>query len=197
MSEDRKSLYAEALAYAAHAHDGQVRKGTTIPYVTHVVAVAELVARFGGDQDQQIGALLHDVLEDCGAWRDVEIGERFGSRVLAIVQACTDGVPDASGRKPDWRGRKEAYLDHLRTAHPDILLVSACDKVHNASSIVADLQAGVDVFGRFRAGREGTLWYYASLARVFRERLPGSPVARALTSAVASMLRLAGVVEAA
>lgn len=162
--------YSKALALAARAHEGQVRKGTSIPYITHPVAVAALVAQYGGDEDQQIAALLHDVLEDGGVHFAAEIEAEFGPRVLAIVQGCTDGTPDAAGKKAPWRERKEAYLSHLGEAGEDVWLVSGCDKLNNARAILEDLQTiGVAVFDRFTAKREGTLWYYRSLSQVFTD----------------------------
>lgn len=170
--------YTLALSLAAEAHEGQNRKGTPIPYITHPVAVAALVARYGGNEDQQIAALLHDVLEDAGEHWTQRI-EALGGRVLDIVRGCTDGTPDESGHKAPWRARKEAYISHLSAAPDDVLLVSACDKLHNLQSIHLDLtEIGLDVFDRFKAGRDGTLWYYQQLAETFEER--GSRVAPAL-----------------
>lgn len=127
---------------------------------------------YGGDEDQAIAGLLHDVIEDCGLEHADRLRALFGARVADIVLGCTDGAPDEAGEKAPWRDRKEAYLSHLADADLDTLLVSACDKLHNARSIVADVRAiGPDVFSRFKAGREGTLWYYGRLAEVFAERL--------------------------
>ena len=121
---------------------------------------------------------------------DARIEQQFGSRVLEIVEGCTDGLPDADGQKSDWGTRKRAYLAHLEAASADVLLVSGADKLHNARAIVSDLQRhGPSVFSRFTAGQEGTLWYYRSLAELFERR--GAPVARALNSEVAKMLSLA------
>ena len=105
--------FTKAISLAARAHEGQNRKGTPIPYITHPVAVAGLVAQFGGDEDQQIAALLHDVLEDGGPQFAAEIEREFGTRVLTIVEGCTDGVPDATGQKSPWAVRKQAYITHL------------------------------------------------------------------------------------
>jgi hypothetical protein len=110
--------------------------------------------------------------------------------VLAIVEACTDGMPDTSGQKAPWAERKETYLEHLKSAPDEVLLVSGCDKLSNARAIVDDLLTiGPVVFERFNAKQSGTLWYYSALARVFAER--GAPVHAALDAAVAQMLRLA------
>jgi (p)ppGpp synthase/HD superfamily hydrolase len=177
---------ARALALAVKAHHGQVRKATNIPYVAHPMAVASIALEYGADEDQAIAALLHDVLEDGGAHYAHEIETQFGGRVLAIVQGCTDGVPDETGQKPGWQQRKEAYLVHLRGAHDDVLLVSGSDKLHNARAIMSDLQScGAAVFDRFTAGKQGTLWYYSSLSDVFLSRK--APMAESLSALVKQM----------
>jgi GTP pyrophosphokinase len=160
-----------ALDYAADAHQTQARKGSTIPYLGHLLGVSSLVIEYGGDEDQAIAGLLHDVLEDCGAQHAGPIRERFGERVLSLVEACTDGTPDATGHKAPWRARKQAYLEHLTAVADDALLVSACDKLHNARAIAGDQASGQDVFARFKGGRDGTLWYYQSLLGIFEDRL--------------------------
>ncbi len=160
-----------ALAMAAKAHTGQFRKTTPVPYITHPVAVAALVAEFGGNEDQQIAALFHDVLEDAGVHWATIIQEKFGKKVLAMVEACTDGTPDSSGDKAPWKERKTNYLNHLITESAETLLVSACDKLANLRSIRLDLESlGPRVFERFKAGQTGTLWYYQELCRIFSER---------------------------
>jgi GTP pyrophosphokinase len=178
----------EALDYAAEAHRDQPRKGTTLPYLSHPMGVASLVLENGGDEDQAIAGLLHDVLEDCGAEHEQPIREAFGDRVARLVLGCTDGVPGASGEKAPWRARKLAYIDHLGAADEAVVLVSACDKLHNARAIVTDLMAGHAVFERFKAGREGTLWYYNALRQVIAERLGEQhPLSLQLGAAVSQM----------
>jgi (p)ppGpp synthase/HD superfamily hydrolase len=182
--------FTKAISLAAEAHEGQERKGTGMPYITHPVAVSALVARYGGDEDQQIGALLHDVLEDAGEDWAPRIAE-FGERVLAIVRACTDGTPDAvTGVKAPWRERKEAYLAHLAETPDDALLVSACDKLHNIQAIHLDLtEIGIAVFDRFSADRDSVLWYYRTLAEIFAERkmAPANAIQREYQQIIAAM----------
>ena len=174
-----------ALDYAAEAHQAQLRKGTNTPYLSHLLGVASLVLENGGDEDQAIAGLLHDVLEDAGLEHAEVIRERFGDRVLAIVEACTDGTPDAVGNKAPWRHRKQAYLDHLEAAQQDAVLVSACDKLHNARAIAMDLASGADVFARFTGGVDGTVWYYQTLVGAFSRRLGvGHPIVLELGSTV-------------
>ena len=164
--------YSEALGYAAAAHAEQNRKGTNIPYVSHPIAVSALVIEHGGNEVQAIAALLHDVLEDCGAHHTPVIAERFGSEVLKIVEGLTDGMPDDRGIKPPWRERKELYLAHLENADLDVVLVSACDKLHNAMAIADDHSVfGEAIFERFSQPKSITVWYYKELARVISGRL--------------------------
>jgi (p)ppGpp synthase/HD superfamily hydrolase len=199
--------YSEAVEYARAAHIAQFRKGTTIPYIYHLLGVSSLVLEYGGNEDQAIAGLLHDVLEDCGEEHEVPIRERFGDAVIAIVSDCTDGTVEAKAnldtpeaKRADWQRRKEAYLSSL-VAKPDAsLLVSACDKLHNARAIVSDLQgdAGIRVFDRFKAGREGTLKYYETLSRIFLRRANAEnnrfhELARAFDRTVGEMHQLAGV----
>jgi (p)ppGpp synthase/HD superfamily hydrolase len=158
--------FEEALVYACQLHARQRRKGTDIPYVSHLLAVSSLVLENGGDEDGAIAALLHDAVEDQGGAPVLEeIRRRFGDRVAAIVEGCTDAdtIP-----KPPWRARKERYIAHVRTAPRDVQRVSAADKLHNARAIVRDLRGEKDaIWARFSGGRDGTLWYYRSLADVF------------------------------
>ncbi|HEY5782137.1 MAG TPA: HD domain-containing protein [Lysobacter sp.] len=195
--------FAGAVDYARIAHAVQVRKGTTIPYITHLLGVATLVIEYGGSEDQAIAGLLHDLLEDCGQGHEPIIRAEFGNAVADIVLACTDGTAegkashsDPEARRLDWLQRKRAYLAHLAESSDAVLLVSGCDKLHNARAIVQDLEApdvGTLVFGRFKGGAEGTLGYYEALARIIRQR--AVPVAPALDAAVSRMHVLAGVAE--
>ena len=188
--EHSSGRLASALSYAALIHGAQKRKGTTVPYISHLMSVCALVMEYGGDGDLAIAGLLHDALEDCGAEHEKVIRSNWGDRVVNIVLGCTDGVPDAAGQKKNWAERKNAYLAHLRAADLDTVFVSACDKLHNARSIAADLRAGNDVFSRFTAGRDGTLWYYSALLEVFTERLGiDGPLVKELSVAVTHITR--------
>ena len=177
---------SQALALAIEAHNGQFRKETTIPYIAHPMAVASIALEYGADEDQAMAALLHDAVEDGGANYAEIIRSKFGDRVADIVNGCTDGVPDNNGIKPPWKQRKESYIAHLKSAPDDVLLVSGSDKLHNARAIVSDLQnIGVRVFDRFSSSKEQTLWYYQSLADIFKAR--NTPTAKALSETVALM----------
>lgn len=168
--------FDRAFAFASKLHRDQTRKGKDVPYINHLMGVASLVGTYGGDEEQVIAALLHDAVEDfIDEVPDIraQIDEKFGPRVLEIVEGCTDSdtLP-----KPPWAARKQTYLDHLHALPADspTLLVSLCDKVYNARAIVADLEVeGEILWERFNAKRAGSLWYYRVLSNIFLHKKPG------------------------
>lgn len=182
--------FNDALLYAVNLHANQLRKGTSTPYAAHLLAVAALVLEYGGDEDQAIAALLHDAVEDQGgSKRLVEIENRFGNRVSEIVKACTDSWETP---KPPWRTRKEAYLSHLKDTPDDAKLVSCADKIHNGRALVRDANSvGDAVWGRFKGGRDGTVWYYRSILSVFQESY-NNPIVNELAEVVDQLLKLGG-----
>jgi len=149
----------DAMTLMCELHADQVRKGSGEAYISHTMAVAAITAQYGGDEDQFIAALLHDAVEDQGGRPTLErIREAFGDRVAGLVLGCTDADEQP---KPPWRGRKEAHLRKIAHAPPDLRLILAADKIHNARTIIQGLrEAGPAVWDRFKGGREGTLWYY-------------------------------------
>ena len=164
--------FDQALAMAIDKHRSQFRKGSDIPYISHLMTVSGLVLENGGDEDQAIAGLLHDAVEDAGGLETLEeIRVQFGDRVANIVWDCTDAWENP---KPPWKDRKDAYVAKLPTKHPDSLLVSLADKVHNARAIRDDYrEIGDEIWNRFAGGKEGTIWYYRALSQTFSEVMPG------------------------
>ena len=153
----------EALGFVADAFRHRVRKGTGIPYLTHLLAVMVIVAEHGGDEEQMLAALLHDYLEDIEGASSEEVEKRFGSRVARFVEALSDS---SEHPKPPWEARKKAYLEKLAAEPAELKLVSAADKLHNARSLVRDYElVGEDLWSRFTADRDQTLWYYESVCQ--------------------------------
>ena len=180
--------FTDALAYAARLHAKQVRKISGVPYVSHLLRVAGIALEHGADEDEAIAALLHDAVEDQGGaatWE--EIRRRFGDRVAGIVDGCSDAREQP---KPPWRRRKEAYLARLRTASPSVRLVSACDKLDNARSIVLSYRRhGEALWPLFRGQREGTLWYLRSVVEIL-EQGGGGLLTEELDRAVSELERV-------
>ena len=164
--------FQKAMAYATELHKDQTRKSTAITYICHPFGVASLVLEAGGDEDQAIAALLHDIPEDCGGEpRLKEISEMFGSRVEKIVRSCSDSLVEDPEEKAPWKERKEVHINHLNDADLDTLTVTAADKAHNARSIATDLQnQGPSLWNRFNADRENIIWYYESVYTVLQAK---------------------------
>lgn len=190
--------FSEALAGAADLHAEQARKGTTIPYIAHLLGVTSIALHHGADEDEAIAALLHDAIEDApvklgAGWVRGWIQFRFGERVLRIVEGCTDA--DVSP-KPPWRARKEAYIAHIMgDTEPSIVLVSASDKLHNAGAILSDFrQIGEAVFQRFNAdaGKRGVIGYYRGLVEAYRATKRHPLLVEELDRAVSDLEREAG-----
>ena len=167
-----------ALAFAAKHHDRQVRKGTKLPYLTHPANVAVILTRYGQNDDTVVAGILHDVIEDCvrdGYTRDMleqRIGDKFGPRVLETVLAVTYRRNDDDGVELSGDERKEDYLARLATATDEAKWVCAADKVHNASTILADLRRTVDpdtVWNRFGGGRASVVRWYRAVYDRLRE----------------------------
>jgi (p)ppGpp synthase/HD superfamily hydrolase len=165
--------FDQALAYASDLHRDQHRKGTEIPYVSHLLIVAGTALEHGADEETAIAALLHDAIEDQGGNSTrQEIIHRFGQSVADLV----DEVSDAEVMpKPPWRERKEIYLARLTTMSPGALLIAVADKVHNARATLADhSRHGDAVWGRFNEGKDGQRWFYETfLAQASRH--PAAP----------------------
>jgi len=183
--------FEEALIYASQVHAVQRRKGTGIPYITHLLAVTAIVGENGGTEDEAVAALLHDAPEDQGGEERLEdIRARFGDEVAEIVAGCSDTFETP---KPEWKERKERYIAHVRGASNSVRLVSAADKLHNARSVLSDYRKlGGALWERFNGGREGTLWYYGALVEAFREAETSPSIVGELDRTVTELEHLAG-----
>ncbi len=174
MTAAERALLEQAFAFALASHGEQRRKGSDIPYSSHLLGVAGFVLEHGGSAEQAAAAFLHDTLEDCADVTPERLRAEFGLAIAHIVELCTDtdklDRPDAKG---PWRERKERYIAQLSGAHPGAALVAACDKRHNLGTLVSDVRYhGVRYLERFNAGPVDQLWYFQSLTRVLRLLIP-------------------------
>jgi hypothetical protein len=170
-------LLARAFELAARLHAGQVRKGTDIPYISHLMAVSSMVTQYGGSDVQAAAGLLHDSIEDTKQTHRT-LSRIVGKRVADIVQDCSDddgtGTPEEKALR--WAERKEAYhekLKHKSSSDPS-LLVSLCDKIHNCESSAEDLAtvlhnggSAASFWSKFNAGDSCQQWYYEGLYSAF------------------------------
>ena len=179
LSSDQQRRLTRATERALAWHAGQQRKGSEIPYVSHLLQVSGSVLEHGGDVDQAIAGLLHDALEDADSTeerleRQGAIECDFGAAVLQIVLDCTDTAQgEAIGSKAPWKERKTRYLAHLATTDPRSLLVAACDKCHNLRALVWDVRThGLGYLDRFNSGPPEQIWYFTELIEAMADRIP-------------------------
>jgi len=185
-----------ALAFAAKHHDQQVRKGTRLPYLTHPANVAIILTRYGCDDDIVVSGILHDVVEDCvreAYTREMlerRIGDKFGADVLETVLAVTYRRVDDDGVELSHAERRDDYLQRLTTARDAARWVCAADKLHNASSTLADLRRTIDpetIWRRFAGGRDEVVrWYRRVYDRLNEVGFAGA-IMRELGAAVAAL----------
>ena len=159
--------FDDAVALALADFRPIVRKSAGVPYFSHLFAVTALVAEGGGDEDQLIAAVLHDWLEDIPEASADRLEARFGPRVRRLVEALTDTTRHP---KPPWRQRKERFIAAIRRQPAEAKLICCADKLHNATSLVRDLDRdGPAALDRFRGGRAGTVWYYTEVGAALGE----------------------------
>lgn len=158
-----------ALAFAAKHHDRQVRKGMRLPYATRAANVAIILTRYACDDDTIVAGILSDVIEDCVRERftrdmlDQRIGDKFGIDVLDTVLAVTERLIDDDGIEMSNDERRDDYLLRLSEASESARWVCAADALHDSCTLLADLKRTIDpdtVWGRFHAGRDGTVRWY-------------------------------------
>lgn len=148
----------QAIIFAAKAHEGQVRKGTDIPYIVHPMEVMQILTENGCDEIVILAGILHDTLEDTPTTPD-DIRRHFGQEVLDLVQN------ESEDKSKSWQERKQNTIDHLTNASKEVQMVCCADKLSNIKSIFADKQAlGDAVFDRFNAPKDKVQWYYQGVA---------------------------------
>jgi len=169
------SRFTSAVDYARHLHIER-RKGTSIPYMAHLLGVASLVMGEAGHagipvtEEMVIAALLHDAAEDHGGvlrLKDIECN--FGANVARMVEGLSDNLSEDAGDKQSWLQHKQAYILRLRQEPADVQLISVADKLHNARAILEDYrEIGPRIWERFKRGRQEQLWYFDELLTVYK-----------------------------
>ncbi len=165
-----------ALAFAAKHHDQAVRRGTRLPYLTQSPNVALILTRYGQDDDTVVAGILQDVVVDAvrdGLTHEMltqRIAEKFGETVLASIHSITQRQHDDDGVELSAEERRDDLLERLAAAGTRARWACAAIQVHTGSTLLADISRTdfpETVWGRFSAGREGTIRWY----RRIHERL--------------------------
>ena len=181
-----------ALRVAQTAHAGQTRKGDgSVPYVLHPIHVALILARAGASETAILAGILHDVVEDCEGWTPERVASEFGEDVSQVVAEVTED------KSRSWRTRKQTAIDHVPEMSNEAALVKAADKLHNLSTLLADLCAASDheqVWRHFNGSPEATLAMSRSLVEALARRLDHS-IGKALVDTLEALEQECGGVD--
>ncbi len=152
-----RELLAHAFECARDAHSGQYRASGE-PYITHPIAVAELLTQWHLDAHALSAALLHDVVEDTGV--DIaEIGTRFGDKVAHLVEGVSklDRMHFASREQAQAENFRKMLLAMSRDVR--VILIKLADRLHNMRTL------GAVKPDKARRVSAETLEIYAPIAR--------------------------------
>lgn len=164
-----------AIKTAAWLHRDQVRKGrVAYPYITHLMSLALMLRDYTDDEDIIIGALLHDSLEDT-SYTEEQLGEDFGAHVATMVKGVSEWTGNAQDRPP-LPERRARYIEALRNAPYESILISAADKIHNLRSMIAEYAGREEDFARDFGNVEDRIAFYDSIAALIRDRLQNHPL---------------------
>lgn len=149
----------KAIIFATKAHEGQLRKGTNIPYIVHPMEVMQILTENKCSESVIVAGILHDTLEDTSTTVEAII-TNFGQTVCDLVKS------ESEDKSKTWKERKQATIDHLANASEEIQQICCADKLSNIKSIYADkLTVGERVFDRFNAPKDQIKWYYQEVAK--------------------------------
>jgi guanosine-3',5'-bis(diphosphate) 3'-pyrophosphohydrolase len=157
------NLYERALIVAIRAHEGQVRKHDSTPYVSHPIMVAKILEQAGFDEATVAAALVHDVLEDTSVTEEALRAE-LGDAVADIVTAVSED------KSLEWEERKQQYIDAVVRSQEAVWAVSVADKIHNADSFIAHhKEIGPSAWGIFNRGKDKKMWFETALYKALEE----------------------------
>lgn len=147
----------EAISFATRCHSGQVRKGSTVPFILHPIEVMQILSGMNADTNLLIAGLLHDVVEDTDTGIG-EITENFGEDVAKLVSGHSED------KSKTWHERKATEIAETIQADIRMQKLVLADKLANMRSIHKDFgEIGDKLWCRFNAGAEQQAWYYGQM----------------------------------
>ena len=163
-------LLDKAIKFATEAHEGQLRKSTSIPYILHPMEAAAIVGTMTTDDEIIAGAVLHDVVEDTDTTVE-QVRELFGGRVADFVASESEDKREHLSAQSTWKIRKQETLDHLKTAPIEVKMITLGDKLSNIRAINRDYNTiGDELWQRFnQKDKNEHYWYYQSIADCLTE----------------------------
>jgi len=169
MTQRLGDLY-DAYAFAAKAHFGQMRKQTTVPYLTHLITTLNYCLRLTDDRTLLTAAILHDTLEDTSVKYEDLVAD-FGRQVADYVQGETENKREELPPSETWEIRKRESIERMQRAPRDLQILVLADKTANAESMVRERrQVGDRLWNKFnQTDKRKQEWYYRSCAAALTE----------------------------
>ena len=172
MAEKKKEqpLLQKAIIFAAMKHEGQLRKGTTIPYFTHVMEAMEIVSRMTDKEEIHAAAVLHDTLEDTPTTVE-ELAHFFNDNVAALVVAESENKRFGQPEEDTWLVRKRETIEHLSAAKTEVKMIALGDKLSNVRAMYRDFLVEGDGFWKKFNNKDPRSqgMYYCSVGLAFWE----------------------------
>lgn len=173
----------KALNLSAQKHDCQIRKSSKLPFIIHPVSVMIILSEYTEDEDIWVASLLHDILEDVEGYEYQDLKKDFGEKIAQIVKGVSeesDLIANRLDDKKTWQSRKEQYIENLKEATLESLMVCTADKIHNLRSMTRIYQEqGGKMWQDFNAPLKKQLWYYESVLKILKEKL-NNPIIKQL-----------------
>ena len=159
----------KAIEFATKAHEGQLRKGTSRPYIVHPIEVGDIVSTMTRDEEVISAAILHDTIEDCEGISQRILAQTFSERVASMV------AQESEDKSRTWMERKRATIEHLRTASREVQMIGLADKLSNMRDIDRGYPiVGAELWNRFRMKDKNTIgWYYKGVRDALQEGFCG------------------------
>ena len=165
----------EAINLCARLHRDQIRKDfEQTPVITHPFSVMIILSEITNDEDILIAGLMHDTLEDVPKYSYERLVEDTNERVAEIVKGVTEELnPNLLPEEQfPWLRRKENYLNNLKTASIESVIVSVADKTHNIQSMLLGARTHDNTqFEKFKGSIRNTLWFFDEIENIANDRL--------------------------
>lgn len=162
--------YKQALDLVTILFMEKLRADGKTPHVVHLVGVSRIVSQVSDDEDVQIAALLHDVIEDINPaiYNEQQMRTDFGGKITDIVIAVSHNQPKYGKVKA-----ASLYLEQIGTGSQEACLVSAADMLHNCLDLI-EMHHSMPGLMKARFGGEkarGRQWFWSERLAILAEKL--------------------------
>ncbi len=167
---EKRDYFERALEFAMRAHKGQVRKGSSVPYIMHPIETALIAMTLTSDRDIVIASLFHDIIEDT-RYSAKDIEDAFGSRIAHLVQIESENKRKGQDASATWKIRKQEFIDGLDHRTREEKIIALADKLSNMRATRQGYLKNDEHFWERFHQKDKNMhgWYYRTVANKLRE----------------------------